>query len=96
MAQLDAQFSELRQPIAGALTEIANLKTEIEKTIPLEIDNDFLRQQLDTLKKDPLAEKCAWQTIQLNNKTEEIRKLKVENEQQDVVISNYMFQVGNR
>jgi regulator of replication initiation timing len=87
----DGEIEDLKEPIEEKLKEVADLKTQ--KTT-LETDNAFLRQQLDELKKDPLAEKCAWQTVELNNKNEEIKKLKADLDQKDIIIQGYMFNQG--
>ncbi len=92
LAQLDAQFSELRKPFASTLAEIANLKAELEKLAPLENDNDFLKQELEQLKHEPLAEKNAWLTVEIQQRNAEIEKLKTENAKQEATINAYMFQ----
>ena len=84
----DVEMQELKKPIEEKLAEITTLKAQ---NATLETDNAFMRQQLDELKKDPLAEKCAWQSIELNNKNEEIKKLKAENAKQEQTINDYMF-----
>ena len=59
--KLTAELQELKKPIEEKLAEITTLKAE---NATLETDNAFMRQQLDELKKDTLAEKCAWQSIE--------------------------------
>lgn len=68
------------------------LDKRLSEMASLEIDNAFLREQLTTMQKDPLAEKNAWLTVELSNKEEENKRLKMENEQKDKVINAYMFQ----
>jgi hypothetical protein len=88
----EAEIQELKKPIKEKLSEIANLKTELERLAPIETDNAFLREQLEKLKHEPLAEKNAWLTVELSKKDEESKKLKTEIAKQEELIKAYMFQ----
>lgn len=91
----DAEITELKRPNSELLTQIDNLKTDLAKLAPLEADNAFLKQQLETLKKDPLAEKNAWLTVELSKREDEIKRLKADNEQKENAIKTYMYQQGD-
>ena len=82
----------MKKPIEDKLTEIANLKADLERLAPLETDNTFLKQQIEKLKHDPLAEKNAWLTVEIQQRNAEIEKLKAENAKQEATINAYMFQ----
>ena len=92
----DAEIAELKKPIEEKLTEIANLKAELQKLAPLENDNAFLKQELEKLKHEPLAEKNAWQTVEIQQKNSEIAKLNAEIAKQEATIKAYMFQRGTQ
>ncbi len=91
LVQKDKEIEELKKPNEERLTEIDNLKKECERLAPLETDNAFLRQEIEKLRHEPLAEKNAYLTIELGRRDEEIQKLKGEVENQEKIINAYMF-----
>lgn len=91
LVKKDKEIEELKKPNEERLTEIDNLKKECERLAPLETDNAFLRQEIEKLRHEPLAEKNAYLTTELGRQNEEIQKLKTENEKQEAIINAYMF-----
>ncbi len=98
----DQQIEELRKPNANTLAELSILTTELQNTknaliarneelAAFATDNEFLRQQLEELKHEPLAEKNAWMTTEIGRKNTEIADLKLEVEKQEKLITAYMM-----
>lgn len=84
-ATLETDNSILRQQLEEGMEALKKQNTAFES------DNKTLKEQITKLKKDPLAEKCSWQSIELNKKDEEIKKLKADIEQKEDIIGKYMF-----
>ncbi len=84
----DMEIEYLKEPLEEKLKDLTQLETSTTSLIAEKIT---LTRELDELKKEPLAEKCAWQAIKLTEKDEEIKKLKADLDQKDTAIQYYML-----
>ena len=79
-ATLKKQLETLKQEI---------LAVELQKRVSLENDNTFLKGQLEKLKHEPMFEKNAWLTVEVQQANREIETLKAKIEQQTALINNF-------
>lgn len=84
----DTEIEYLKEPLEEKLKDLTQLETSNSSLIAEKIT---LERELAELKKEPLAEKCAWQTVKLTEKDEEIKKLKADLDQKDTALQYYLL-----
>ncbi len=92
-SQIESQNAILKQQLEQSKEDI--LAKELQKRANLENDNAFLKQKLEKMKHEPVFEKNAWLTVELQKANQEIEKLKAKNEQQTALINNFTAQRGS-
>lgn len=92
-SQIESQNVTLKQQLEKVEEDI--LATELQKRKNLENDNAFLKQELEKIKHEPVFEKNAWLTVELQQANQEIERLKAKNEQQTALINNFTAQRGS-
>jgi hypothetical protein len=78
--QLENKISMIKQQFEKEKDEI--LETERQQRATLETDNIFLKEELEKLKHEPIFEKNAWLTVELQQANQKIAKLEAQIQQQ--------------
>lgn len=91
--ELQLENAYLKEPVADKLAEIAELEKYSHTYLE---EKRALQRELDEFKKEPLAEKCAWQSVALRQhdetikeRDEEIKKLRAEIASKEAIINVY-------